>query len=148
MTFRALRDDELELASKLMWKSFYQAEKNHTSMAGMERFRDLTDPICLAMNTFSGEICLFGAFSEEKALAVGAVKFPGHILLLYVNPEEQGRGIGEKFLGYLEGQCTAKSISVNSSETAVPFYEKNGYTVIGPVCEEEGMITRPMIKKL
>ena len=143
---RKIQYEELKEASSVLCKSFYNAEKVNHTMEGMERFRDLTDPVSLSINTFDGKICLYGYFSDGKLLAVGAVKEKRHILMLYVLPTEQGKGIGKKFLLFLETKCEGDSITLNSSDVAVSFYEKNGYIVCGERDVSDGLISTPMKK--
>ena len=49
MEIRELGYDDLEEASEVLWKSFYEAEKKNTSMEGMELFRDLVSPVSLSV---------------------------------------------------------------------------------------------------
>lgn len=145
---REIRYEELKKASDVLWKSFYDAEKNNHSMAGMEYFRDLVDPVSLSINTFDGRIRLFGYFDGDALSAVGAIKKKNHILMLYVLPSEQKRGIGRKMLAFLESECDAKELTLNSSDVALAFYQRFGYVVCGERNEIDGLISTPMQKVL
>lgn len=145
---REIEYEELKEASDLLWKTFYETEKNNHSMAGMERFRDLVEPVSLSINTFDGAVQLFGYFEDQKLYAVGALKDKNHILMLYVLPLKQKSGIGKEMLLFLESKCETNSISLNSSDVAVSFYEHFGYSVCGKRNEKEGLISTPMQKKL
>lgn len=145
--FRELNYEDLSQASDVLWKSFYFAEKNNHSLAGMERFRDLTSPVSLSINTYEGKLLLFGAFEGDAMVAVGAVKEEKHILLLYVHPEWQKKGIGAAFLAYMENRCKSKTITLNSSDGAIGFYLSQGYTICGARTVEEELIYTPMKKK-
>ena len=147
MEIRELCYEDLEMASLVLWKSFYAAEKNNHSMAGMEKFRDLTSAVSLSINTFDGKTLLYGLFSNEKLCAVGALREKKHIVMLYVHPEEQKKGYGVKLLSYMEAVCQGERITLNSSDVAVEFYKKMGYEVSSPRRVEEEMIFTPMIKK-
>ena len=140
--------EELKAASDVLWKSFYEAEKNNHSLEGMELFRDLTDPVSLSINTFDGSIALYGYFEEEKLLAVAALKQKKHVLMLYVLPSEQKKGIGKKLLEYMEKQCKSERITLNASDVAVSFYQKYGYRITGERKIENGLIGTPMEKEL
>ena len=124
---RELFYEDFPFASDVLWKSFYFAEKNNHSICGMERFRDLTSPVSLSLNTFDGSILLYGAFVEEKLVAVGAIKDKNHILLLYVLPEFQKQGIGKELLAYMEDRCKKNEITLNSSDFAIDFYTLKWY---------------------
>ena len=141
---REIRYDELKSASNVLWKSFYEAEKNNHTMEGMELFRDLTDPVSLSINTFDGRVVLYGYFENENLLAVGALKDKHHILMLYVLPSEQNKGIGYQFLTYLEKLCSGDYISLNSSDSAITFYQKYGYCIVGQRTTKDGLIGTPM----
>ncbi len=145
MEIRELEYEDMEEASRVLWKSFYEAEKNAFSMRGMEKFRDLTSPVSLSMATFDGTLTLYGAFEENELLAVGALR-ANHVLLLYVRPDRQRLGIGSALLSFLEERAPAGNLTVNSSDGGVPFYEKHGFTVTAPRREEEDFIYTPMEK--
>lgn len=137
---------DFEIASRVLWLSFYHAEKNNHSMTGMEHFRDLTSPVSLSMNSMDPELSFYGYFQSGELLAVGALKGSGHILLLYVHPDHSGKGIGSALLEYMEEQCSADTLTVNSSDEAVSFYEKHGYTRAGERVIREELIHTPMNK--
>lgn len=147
MFIRTLNYDDFVVASNVLWKSFYEAEKRNTSMKGMEYFRDLTSPVSLSLNTFDGKVLMFGAFSPELC-AVGAVKEKKHILMLYVRPDREKEGIGSALLSYLESQCENSEITLNASDYALGFYSKRGYEIVGSRSEEQGLISTPMMKKI
>ncbi len=145
---REIQYEELKAASDVLWKSFYEAEKNNYTMEGMELFRDLTAPVSLSINTFDGKIHLYGYFEDERLLAVGALKEKKHILMLYVLPGEQKKGIGNKLLLYMEKLCDANEITLNASDVAIPFYKNRGYFISGERTTADGLIGTPMTKKL
>lgn len=145
---REIQYEELKAASDVLWKSFYNAEKNNHTMEGMELFRDLTHPVSLSINTFDGSVLLYGYFEDETLLAVGALKAKKHILMLYVLPCEQKRGIGNKLLAFMEKRCEGGCITVNSSDVAIPFYQKYGYCPTGDRDTTGNLISTPMKKDL
>ncbi len=145
---REIEYEELKAASDILWKSFYHAEKNNHAMAGLERFRDLTDPVSLSINTFDGKIVLYGYFEDKELIAVGALKEKRHILMLYVLPDSQKRGIGKEMLAFMEGKCETGRITLNSSDSAISFYRHSGFIVCGERNETEGLISTPMEKYL
>ena len=140
-----IRDEELPKASELLWKSFYFSERKNTSVEGMELFRDLTDPISLAMNRVDGSLRLFGAWKKEVLVGIFAWKIPSHLLLLYVHPEYKHQGIGREMLNFVLQNIKGNCITVNSSDEAVSFYQKFGFETYGPRTEEKGMIYTPMV---
>ena len=77
---RELTFEDYDFASRLLWKSFYFAEKNVASVEGMELFRDATQPVSLSMSAFEGGTRYFGSFLNNELVGVGALKGKGHIL--------------------------------------------------------------------
>ena len=148
MEIRELEYEDLEEASFVLWKSFYETEKHNFSLRGMEKFRDATGAVSLSMSLFQGEIRLFGAFEKEALCGVGAIKGESHILLLYVLPEYFRKGFGSALLAHMLARCKGTSVRVNASDTAVPFYEKYGFAKVGERREEEDFIFTPMEKLL
>lgn len=140
--------EELKAASEVLWKSFYEAEKNNHSIEGMELFRDLTDPVSLSVNTYDGRVVLYGYFKKENLLAVGGLKEKKHILMLYVHPAEQKAGIGKQLLQYMEKHCEGDHVTLNASDAAISFYEKYGYRIVGERRITDGLIGTPMKKDL
>ena len=69
-----------------------------------------------------------------------------HILLLYVHPEMQKMGYGKKLLTFMENLCEGDHITLNSSDSAVTFYEKMGYAITSSRRVEEELIFTPMMK--
>lgn len=70
--------------------------------------------------------------------AVGRLHFPspdvGQVRYMAVDPAWRRRGMGRRVLKELERvakQKGAKKIRLNARENAVPFYESQGYAVVG-----------------
>ena len=145
---RELVYEDLQTASQVLWKSFYEAEKNNHTMTGMELFRDLTDPVSLSINTFQGDVVLYGFFDNDEMLAVGGLKEKKHILMLYVLPLAQGKGVGKELLAFMESICEGDQITLNSSDFAIPFYQHHGFAICGDRNENDGLISTPMVKNI
>ena len=146
MQIRELLYEDLEEASLLLWKSFYEAEKKSCSMAGMELFRDLTSPVSLSMNTYDGKNVLYGAFVQKELVAVGLIREKKKIVMLYVHPDSWRQGYGAHLLEFMERACDSDEIVLNASDFAVPFYEKRGYVKIAPRRNENELYVTPMKK--
>ena len=147
MRVRKLKSEELTEASKVMWASFYAAEKDKTSLEGMTTFRDLVEPLSLQMNSFAGDVMFYGAFEGEKLVGAGALKDKKHVLLLYVLPQEQKRGVGSRLLTKLLSLTDEPDVTVNAAPDAVPFYEKNGFSAVAAPQIKDGIRFVPMIRK-
>ena len=147
MQIRELLYEELEEASLLLWKSFYEAEKKSCSMAGMELFRDLTSPVSLSMNTCDGKNVLYGVFEKKTMVAVGLLQEKRKIVMLYVHPDSWRQGYGSHLLEFMECACDSDEIVLNASDFAVDFYEKHGYEKTAPRKNENELYVTPMKKK-
>jgi putative acetyltransferase len=70
---------------------------------------------------------------HSKIVGFGSLTLSGHLDMLYVNADYVKRGIGKSILKQLESDAKKlglNEITTESSITAKPFFEKNGYTII------------------
>ncbi|KAH9099100.1 hypothetical protein LEN26_016330 [Aphanomyces euteiches] len=68
-----------------------------------------------------------------------------------VNPTLQRKGLGRILMQGFEARARAENfteIHLHARETAVPFYEKLGYTIVSEQYEEVGLPHRSMFKSL
>lgn len=77
------------------------------------------------------------AIEGEQILGVGRMHVSGNsemkIRYMAVAPEGQRRGIGKGMMAALEEEARrqgAGKIQLDARESAVPFYEKNGYVIV------------------
>jgi GNAT superfamily N-acetyltransferase len=94
---------------------------------------------------------LLVAAEGEGVLAAGCVKTSGEIVLNYVSPDAQFRGISKAILTSLERASSSRGqpvSSLDSTLTALRFYIGAGYTRNGPPIEKHGLTGYPMIKPL
>lgn len=145
---RELNYEELPEASTLLWRSFYESEKQNTSLAGMELFRELTSPISLEMNRCDGSLLLVGLWEKGELCGVGALQNGDRILLLYVHPCQKGKGCGKALLKYLEGKSKGDIVRIHASDEAVSFYRHFGYRVSGSRTDRDAIIVTPMEKRI
>jgi GNAT superfamily N-acetyltransferase len=90
----------------------------------------------------------FVAESQGQLAGVVALRDNSHLFHLFVAESFQGQGLG----GQLWRMVKARAIhsgnlgkfTVNSSLNAVPFYEKFGFVVSGPVVQTHGVAFQPM----
>jgi GNAT superfamily N-acetyltransferase len=94
---------------------------------------------------------LLVATEGDDVLAAGCVKASGEIVLNYVSPDAQFRGISKAILKSLEHASRARGqpvSSLDSTLTALRFYTGAGYARNGPPIEKHGLAGYPMIKLL
>ena len=93
------------------------------------------------------------AFLGAAAIGVVEVRSPGHIGLLFICPDHQGRGVGRSLC---ETAVEAASrmlprppkVTVKSAPGAVAFYEKLGFLVAGAMTEFNGIRFVPMEREV
>jgi GNAT superfamily N-acetyltransferase len=89
------------------------------------------------------------AFLGAVAIGVVEVRRPGHIGLLFICPDHQGRGVGRSLCETaIEAAARmiprSPKVTVKSAPGAVTFYEKLGFLTAGPMSEFKGIRFVPM----
>ena len=91
---------------------------------------------------------------DGHALAVGRLHFnspaEAQIRFMAVEPAAQGRGLGSVILRELEGRARAAGVSaivLNARDNVRPFYEKHGFTIIGPAATLFGEVKHVRMRK-
>ena len=73
------------------------------------------------------------------------------LLLCYLVPEARFKGIGKSMLQALEAHARETGVEIlrlESTRTALPFYERNGYRQAGPAAPTLGVTAHPMAKPI
>ncbi|MCK1361406.1 GNAT family N-acetyltransferase [Bradyrhizobium sp. 199] len=98
------------------------------------------------------ENSLLVATEDDNILAVGSVTDAGQITLNYVSPDARFRGISRALLRALETRAVERGVkrcTLTSTETALRFYQANGYAADGPPVGNFGTSSGyPMSKSL
>lgn len=163
---RELEYEEYESASRLMWLTYYKFESKGKTMEQIESFRDSIEGVSLSMNSFDGRMTLLGAFDTNgKLVGAGGIKLKtyedeekdfvnenDHITLLFVDGGSHGQGIGTRLLDKMIALSKSKAeerketplITVNSSDFAVGFYEKYGFSKTGERTVTKDSVYTPM----
>jgi GNAT superfamily N-acetyltransferase len=71
------------------------------------------------------------------------------LLLCYLVPEARFKGIGKSMLQALEAHALETGVlllRLESTRTALPFYERNGFRQTGPAVSTLGLAAQPMDK--
>ncbi len=136
--------NEFSLLSDLVWKSFYYAQKDITSIKGMEHFRDLISLPVLQLEFLTRNTHFLCAC--KKDVPVGVIAYRGsHVVLLFVGSEFQHMGIGTQLLLEFLKRSRFKTVSVNAGMAALSFYQSLGFIKNGAAKEEEGLTFQPMM---
>jgi putative acetyltransferase len=73
--------------------------------------------------------------NNESILGFGSLKDFNHFDMLYVHPNHQGEGIASALYLAIETEAKQQNqtlLTADVSKTALPFFEKMGFTVINP----------------
>src|SRR5258707_887160 len=80
----------------------------------------------------AGQLTLIATL-QNSPVGFASLKGPDHIDLLYVHPSVAGQGIASMLVDALEklaGARGVKSLTVDASDNAEPFFKKRGYVAM------------------
>ena len=125
-----------ELLSKIRYQVFVDEQK-----VPIEFEIDDDDPLAAHV------LCLV----DGQPVGTGRILLDGHIGRLAVLQAHRKQGYGNKILDHLEliaQENELTEVFLNAQVTAIPFYEKRGYTVISDVFDDAGIPHQTMRKTL
>lgn len=133
----------------LVMKVFHEFVASDLSPEGIASFVEWANPAALTERLRGGHLALVAVQSDR---IVGLIEWmpPEHVAMLFVDPTEQGEGIGRRL--FEEGlrrirtdHQDLKTIRVHASRYAVSFYRRLGFRESGPELEEDGILYTPML---
>lgn len=138
---RILSDEEIPDALQLSWTVFRKYQSPDCSSEGTAEFkRSLNDPGFLA------GIRYYGAFDEEKLVGVLGIRVKkNHICLFFVDGTYHRRGIGTALFRRMLEDFPGRTITVNSSPFARPFYKALGFRETDSEWRVNGIRFTPMV---
>ena len=111
-------------------------------IAGLE---EITDGELYINDKLMNELCIYGAFEENKLIGIMGTKNEGkHISLFFIKKEFHRKGIGKQLFDYSQCDCPANEITVNSSTYAIRFYESLGFEKTNDRQQTNGISYTPM----
>lgn len=151
LSLQHLSPGEEWIASDLVMRSYRAATTTNDAPEGVEEFTRYASAAGISSRMSQGSVVVM-AFLGAVAIGVVEVRSPGHIGLLFICPDHQGRGVGRSLC---ETACEAAArmlprppkVTVNSAPGAVAFYEKLGFLVAGAMTEFNGIRFVPMQKE-
>src|SRR5665213_4637955 len=90
------------------------------------------------------------AAEGERIAGVAAVRANGEVLLNYVAPEARFQGAGKRLMQGIEAWAASHGfewLTLDSTDTALRFYQSIGWTVTGPPQPGFGVPTRLPMRK-
>ncbi len=88
---------------------------------------------------------------NRHVAAVGGLRAPAEISLLYVDPAHVGQGVGAALLFRLESELATSGAATGqlmSTQTALGFYRRNGWVAAGDPVDWNGIPQFPLRKSL
>lgn len=149
MTFRKIQESETPIVSELFLNTFLQFNAaTCDTEEGVEAFKTLVSVKQLTERLRAGSILIVGIL-DETIIAATEMLTKGHILLVYVGANVQGKGIGrlllEQIVQYARKHLPhLEMLTLNSAVTAVDFYLKFGFEIAGDTFERNGIRATPM----
>jgi GNAT superfamily N-acetyltransferase len=129
-------------------RSYRAATTTNDSPEGVEEFTRYASAASIGRRMSDGSIVVMAVLGAV-AIGVVEVRSPGHIGLLFVCPDHQGRGVGRS-LCETAFEAAARMlprpprVTVRSAPGAVSFYERLGFLVAGAMTEFNGIRFVPM----
>lgn len=136
MDIRVLTEKELPMASRLSGVVFERCIVpfyGHTEMNNV--FFDYVNEESLKNMVRTKQLIVWGAFQAKNMIAVGGMQREGHITMLYVLPQFQGRGIGtallNRMMDYAYDNWHHKKITLNALPAwTVDYFKKWGFKLL------------------
>lgn len=152
LSLQHLRRGQEWIASDLVMRSYRAATTINDSAEGVDEFTRYAAAASIGNRMNAGSIVVM-AYLGATAIGVVEIRSPGHIGLLFICPEHQGRGAG-RILCEAAVETAARmlprppKVTVKSAPGAVAFYEKLGFLVAGAMTEFNGMRFVPMEREV
>ncbi len=151
MRIRKLFEKDLPVALDLVWSVFLCYEAPEYTQEGADVFRDFIAPDSIKRMTDGGILRFWGAFDGRRIVGVIALRGISHISLLFIDSAYQQQGIARALFEEAKREIAGedcREITVNSSPYAVGFYERLGFTPLGPEQEKQGIRFTPMTYRI
>jgi GNAT superfamily N-acetyltransferase len=115
---------------------------------GAEHFLKMCTPAGLAVFMLQPEINYLVGEKDGVFCGVVAVRNNSHLQHLYIVPAFQGHGVGRHLWETARDQAitagNAGQFTVNAVLSAIPFYQRMGFEVVGDVTLTGGLRCQPM----
>jgi len=143
---------DLPAAAALVQRSFQDAVAPLYPPEGVATVLAVASPEKMHARLGAGH---FALVAERAGRLVGyaEVRDGSHLLLLFVDSKEQGRGIGRRLFTWAIRRIREKhpevmEVTVNASPNAVSFYRAAGCTAEGKEIVDKGVRFQPMVLRI
>jgi len=152
MQIRNLKPQEWSDGMALAWRTFLKFESAEYDPEGVRSFYRFVIDEDLEKMFLIGEYKAIGAFDGDEIVGIIGLRNSNFLSILFVDERYHRRGIAtalvQTLADYVRSQGRKTRLLVFSSPYAVGFYHKIGFTDMGPVQKDHGMIYTPMEFKL
>ena len=152
MYVKRLQQEELQQALTLVWEVFSEEVAPLYTEEGIATFQQFTDYNAMLPKMLNGSLNFFGAYEGDVLCGVAAVRFDGHVSLLFVSKEWRKRGAAKMMMQAMHYYCSElrhlPRMTVNSAPNAQEVYERFGFVALAPEQVDHGIRFVPMERKL
>lgn len=148
MVIEIIKNEDIDQASNLVKRMFDEFVSEDYGKNGISYFYEMISPAAI-MRRLKGNSLAF--VSKDDNVVTGYIEISdfSHIYLLFVEKEYHNRGIARKLLNYAVGFIKEKNIvinevTVNTTLSALPFYEILGFKKIADYQLKNGILSYPM----
>ena len=152
MYVKRLQQEELQQALTLVWEVFSEDVAPLYTEEGIATFQQFIDYNAMLPKILNGSLNFFGAYEGDALCGVSAVRFDGHVSLLFVAQEWRKRGAAKMMMQAMHYYCSElrrlPRMTVNAAPNAQEVYEKFGFVALAPEQNDHGIRFIPMERKL
>ena len=146
-----MQEGEEQQTYELILRVFHEYVAPVYSANGIAKFLSMLSPDGLSAMRNGGNSFVILAKDQSRIIGMLSVIDKIHIALIFVDPENQRKGVGKKLIDEAVKICLNRNsdlsaITVSSSPNSRIFYEKIGFKAQGNEIDEDGMCFTPMRK--
>ena len=146
-----MQEGEEQQTYELILSVFHKYVAPVYSENGIAKFLGMLSPDGLSAMRDGGNSFVILAKDQSRIIGMLAVIDKSHIALIFVDPENQRKGVGKKLIDEAIKKCLNRNsdlsaITVCSSPNSKTFYEIIGFKAQGNEIDEDGMRFTPMQK--
>jgi len=149
VTLRAMKPAEAALVSDLIIRSHNAINQDDVTEEGQTHLiKDIFAKEALIKRQANGNYIVVAVY-KDTIVGMAEFRTPGHIKLLFINPQTQGLGLGKKLLQESitwtkKNNPDRSFITVNSAPKALGFYLKFGFVQTEDLRRQNGIAFLPM----
>lgn len=144
---REMEAKDLEAVSTICMDSFSKSVAGTLSEEGISTFSKIASSASF-LNRMKEDNVILVAERHGRIEGVIELKEGRHIAMLFVEPENQKKGVGKKLLSAALSYARVETVTVSAALSSVPVYENCGFECKGDISESAGLVYQPMAIEL